>query len=1025
MSPDSVDNSSGSSGPDPTTMGLLAQGLDRIPVPMHVIGTDYRILYTNEAAATLLGKKRDDIIGKKCSDLYRSPNCNTPDCPCRIAMEKGINYSVEITMGDVVINVTGAPLTDSSGKVIGAIEYFPEVTEQKKAVADILNVTEKVEKEDFSARTDPAFHTGDFKKMADGINNLLDIFVAKNNWYKAIIDAVPFPIHVTDMDMKWTLMNAAFEKTLIEQGTIKDRDSSMGLPCSTANATICNTDGCGIRQLHKGVTESYFVWGEMNGKQTTSSLRDQKGNQIGYVEVVQDLTSVIAVRDFTKAEVDRMATNLALLAEGNLNFDLAVKPADAFTKVEHDEFVKMNENLQRVQQAIGAVIDDGILLTESTGKGELSVRADASRHKGDFRRIIEGFNQTLEELIPRLRTISGAVNKIGKGVIPEKLTAETYGEFIDLRDNLNSCIDGLGGLVEANATLQRMDNNDHSRGMEGNYLGLFGEVKVHVNAVRDRVNTLADSVEKIGKGDFSDYEMYRSIGKRSEQDRLVPGFIRTLEHLRTLTEDTQLLSRAAVEGRLGTRADASRHEGDYRKIVEGINQTLDAVIAPLTIGADYIAKISAGVAPEKTTKEYMGDFKVLMGNLNHLVDVMVMRNADLEMLIQAAIEGKLTTRVDSSKFEGGNRKMMDGINSLLDAINKPVNEAMRISDEFAHYNFTARFDPNVKVAGDFVRFKNALDSVGIAVTNAVGAINIQVTDLAASAEEAAASVEEVVSGAQQVADNAGKVSSNAEKGNLGLEQVLKAMEDLSAAVEEVTASTESVATLANGANTLSKDGAELARKAEQGMVGITRSTTEVDQIIVEIKAEMDKIGKIVGLISDLASQTNLLALNAAIEAARAGDAGRGFAVVAAEVKSLAQESRTSAESIAEMIGGLKTKSEKAALATASASKEVSEGSAALSETLNVFNKIVADVEKITRSVEEVASASEEQAATVEEITASVHEVGSLVEGTASEAGDAAAASEETSAAIDEVRKIVENVNMIADTVAREMSKFTV
>lgn len=934
MSQDKMDIPSGSSGPDRDTLALLIQGLDRLPIPMHVINTEYTILYTNEAAAALVGKKREEIIGKKCNDVYRSPNCNTPGCPCRVAMEKGTTNSVEISIGDVVINGTGAPLTDGAGRVIGAIEYFPNITEQKRAVADILNVEEKAKSGDLSARTDLSLHTGDFKKMAEGINHLLDIFVEKNNWYRSIIDAVPFPIHVIDMDMNWTLINTTFEKLLIEQGYVKDRDSCMGMPCSTANATICNTDSCGIRQLHKGINESYFDWCGASCKQTTSYLRDQKGAQIGYVEVVQDLTSIIAVRDFTRAEVNRMATNLSLLAGGNLDFDLAVRPADEFTRAEHDDFVKMNESLQQVQQAVGALIDDGILLTESTGKGELSIRADASRHKGDFKRIIEGFNGTLDELIRRLRIASDAVSKIGMGVIPERITAEAYGEFKDLNKNLNACIDGLEGLVEANATLKRMAVNDHSKGMEGNYLGLFGEVKTHVNTVRERVNHIAGSIEKIGAGDLSEYQEYRTIGRRSEQDRVVPGFVRTLEHLQMLTEDAGMLARAAVEGRLETRADASRHDGEYRKIVEGVNQTLDAVI-------------------------------------------------------------------------------------------EPVNEALRIANEFARYNFTARFDPNMRVAGDFVRIKDALDSIGISVTNAVRSINTQVTDLAASAEEAAASVEEVVSGAQQVADNAGKVSSNAEKGSHGLEQVLKAMEDLSAAVEEVTANTEAVATLANNANTLSKDGAELARKAEDGMVGITRSTTEVDQIIGEIKAEMDKIGKIVGLISDLASQTNLLALNAAIEAARAGDAGRGFAVVAAEVKSLAQESRTSAESIAEMIGGLKTKSEKAAVATASASKEVREGSAVLSETLNVFNKIVGDIEKITRSVEEVASASEEQAATVEEITASVHEVGSLVEGTASEAGDSAAASEETSAAIDEVRKIVENVNVIADTVSTEMSKFTV
>ena len=62
-----------------------------------------------------------------------------------------------------------------------------------------------------------------------------------------------------------------------------------------------------------------------------------------------------------------------------------------------------------------------------------------------------------------------------------------------------------------------------------------------------------------------------------------------------------------------------------------------------------------------------------------------------------------------------------------------------------------------------------------------------------------------------------------------------------------------------------------------------------------------KIGDVVGLISDIAEQTNLLALNATIEAARAGDAGRGFAVVASEVKSLASQTSTATEEISSQI----------------------------------------------------------------------------------------------------------------------------
>ena len=216
---------------------------------------------------------------------------------------------------------------------------------------------------------------------------------------------------------------------------------------------------------------------------------------------------------------------------------------------------------------------------------------------------------------------------------------------------------------------------------------------------------------------------------------------------------------------------------------------------------------------------------------------------------------------------------------------------------------------------------------------------------------------------------------------------------------------------------------ELAQKTEQGMQGITKSSNDVNQIILEIKGQMDKITEIVNLITDLANQTNLLALNAAIEAARAGDAGRGFAVVATEVKSLAVESRTSAERISEMINSLQKQTLSAVDAVSASNTGVKEGSAALQETLSSFNKIVTSIDKISQNVSDVAAAAEEQAASVEEVTASVNEVGGLMQSTTREATDAAAASEESSAAIDQITKVVANVNTIVDKVTKEVSRF--
>jgi methyl-accepting chemotaxis protein len=249
------------------------------------------------------------------------------------------------------------------------------------------------------------------------------------------------------------------------------------------------------------------------------------------------------------------------------------------------------------------------------------------------------------------------------------------------------------------------------------------------------------------------------------------------------------------------------------------------------------------------------------------------------------------------------------------------------------------------------------------------------------------------------------------------------MEDLSRTIQDVATKSELVAKIVQDTTNFSRDGMELAKKTEQGMQGITKSSNDVNQIILEIKGQMDKISEIVNLITDLANQTNLLALNAAIEAARAGEAGRGFAVVATEVKSLAVESRTSAERISEMIANLQKQTMNAVDAVSASNAGVKKGSEALHETLTSFNNIVSSIDKISQNISDVAAAAEEQAASAEEITASVNEVGGLMQGTTREATDAAAASEESSAAIDQITKVVANVNTIVDKVTKEISRF--
>ena len=362
---------------------------------------------------------------------------------------------------------------------------------------------------------------------------------------------------------------------------------------------------------------------------------------------------------------------------------------------------------------------------------------------------------------------------------------------------------------------------------------------------------------------------------------------------------------------------------------------------------------------------------------------------------------------------------------------KEVAELSKVYSKGAEGDLTLRYeipepDEDTKETYEqLIKLQNAVRGIIVNLGNNIKDVNKKMLTLTTTADNATRNIEEGSKGVQQIALNAGNVSANAEKASQGVEQIAKAMQDMSAAVEEITSSMESVSNLSKQTNDLSHSGAALATKAEKSMGEISTASTKVYEIVSDVEKQMGEISKIVLLIRELANQTNLLALNAAIEAARAGDAGRGFAVVATEVKSLAQESRNSAERIEEMIGTLKKSTQNASTAMSSAQGIVEQGSQMVTETLKSFNKIAEAVEKVAASATEVAAATQEQAATTEEITASISEVATLVEHTAKEAGDAAAATEESSAALDEITRMVETVNKIAVEAMEANRKFKV
>ena len=298
------------------------------------------------------------------------------------------------------------------------------------------------------------------------------------------------------------------------------------------------------------------------------------------------------------------------ISEGNLGVQIV-------PRCDRDE---LSLGLQNAVRTMRDLIGETGRLTHDAIEGRLESRGDVSRFKGGYRELVQGINATLDAVIAPLDTAARCVDQIGRGLIPTKITEPYRGSFNTLKNSINACIDGLDGLVEANAVLQRMAVNDYSRRIEGTHVGVFDEVTQAVNGVQVQVKKAIRVTHNLASGDFSALPDLKETGKRSEQDEYVPALVLAMENVHSLVLDVNRLAGAAVDGLLHERADVTRHQGEFRHVVEGVNATLDAVIGPLDTAADYVNRIGRGDIPPRLTGHYGGDFDGLKKSLNACID---------------------------------------------------------------------------------------------------------------------------------------------------------------------------------------------------------------------------------------------------------------------------------------------------------------------------------------------------------------------------------------------------------------------
>ncbi|MED3570914.1 methyl-accepting chemotaxis protein [Cytobacillus praedii] len=317
--------------------------------------------------------------------------------------------------------------------------------------------------------------------------------------------------------------------------------------------------------------------------------------------------------------------------------------------------------------------------------------------------------------------------------------------------------------------------------------------------------------------------------------------------------------------------------------------------------------------------------------------------------------------------------------------------------------------------------------------------NIMVDNLKSALIQTASTSKEVASSTEELSANTSEVVDIVEEISTTFQNVAEAANHQAVEAEHIQASFQKIASqtneIADRIKITTENSREVSDFAINGNViigesikqmdDIRLSSTNVSKTMHELMDKSIRVKEILNIIMNVSKQTNLLALNASIESARAGEHGKGFAVVAEEIRTLAEETSKSIESIKSIVFEIESKTTEAVQLSEQGNKIVQIGMEKVKNAGSSFNEIKDSTKGLSEEVEQVLTSTVEIQDEISAANKQIINIASISKEISSQMQDVALSSEQQTGSMEEVSAAIQMLVHTANQMEKLANRFKI